>query len=176
MWQPAVYWLWGTTNTEKTRLAQAVCATDCYMTSACSFDSYTGQNVVVLDNLRPSQLSKTYLLDFLSRDMSSIHCRSPPLLAKVIIITSSKPHTQVWEDMQGSEKCEMADLTRVIKEEFHMAADDEAKHALLYRIRCDLARLKDPANWDDNEFYVSWDGQGTPPLPASHDVAASNVS
>jgi hypothetical protein len=179
-WAPAVYWIWGACGTDKSRLARALCVSDCYCKPPDSrwFDGYDGQSVLILNDLRKSTFTYSYLLDLLDRYEFRVEVKGgyTPMLAKVVVITCSKSHATLWRELGGAENECLGQLTRRITEEFELPADDDAKRRLLHRMRRSMARLKDEESWDEEAKYGDWDGEEPVPAPPMKKLKVSDDS
>jgi hypothetical protein len=169
-WMPAVYWLHGDAGTDKSRMARAVFKDSCYCKPPDSkwFDGYDGQEVLILNDLRKSTFTFSYLLDMLDRYEFRVEVKGGyvPLLAKVIIITCSKPHEELWAELGGTTNENLAQLTRRIKRQVNVGtACLEEKQAVVYGMRKSVQELRDQANWDVEDKYGDWDGEGEIPEP-----------
>jgi hypothetical protein len=167
-WKPYVVWLWGDAGVDKSRMASAVCEDQTFRKSPdCKWwDGYSGQDVVVFDDLRKSTFTFSHLLVLLDRGACSVEYKGGmcPLLAKVIIITCSKPHDVLWAEIAGTENENLRQLSRRIDVEFEVRPDnDDAKRHLVDRMRQRLWELSDPANWDPVcPKFGKWDGKSPP--------------
>ena len=164
-WMPAVYWIHGASGLDKSRMAKAVCARDsyCKLPDTKWFDGYDGQGVLILNDLRKSTFTYSYMLELLDRYEFRVEVKGAvvPLLAKVIIITCSKSHEDLWAELGGTENERIDQLTRRIKEEFHITNETQVYECqrLVHRMRVDYRDLKKPENWDVEEKYDDWDGE-----------------
>jgi hypothetical protein len=159
-WKPYVVWLHGHTGSGKSRLAAAVCASSTY-TKNCDhrwWDGYSGQRVVVLEELR-KQFCFSTLLAWFDRRPVTLEFKGgcTQLAAYVMIVTSSMSHREVWKELRGEENERLDQLTRRIDLELDMgkATLEEQKQAL-WRIRQACHRLEDPANHDREDLFGEW--------------------
>jgi hypothetical protein len=169
-WKPHVVWLWGDAGVNKSRMAKAVCSDSTYHKSPDSkwWDGYSGHHVVVFDDLRKSTFTFGHLLVLLDRFSCAVEFKGgmTPLLAKVIVVTCSRPHDVLWQELGGTENENLRQLTRRIDTELHVHAGnvDEQKR-VVHQMRAAVQRLKNPANWDgEDEIFGSWDSN-TPLVP-----------
>jgi hypothetical protein len=144
-------------------MAKAVCSDSTYHKSPDSkwWDGYSGHHVVVLDDLRKSTFTFGHLLVLLDRFSCSVEFKGgmTPLLAKVIVVTCSRPHDVLWQDLGGTENENLRQLTRRIDVELNVHAGnvDEQKR-VVFQMRSAVQRLKNPENWDaEDEIFGSWD-------------------
>ena len=92
------------------------------------------------------------------------------MFAKVVIITCSKSHSELWAELDGTSNENLWQLTRRLHEEIEIIHDNvEEQKQLVIRMREAVARMRDPANWDREELFGEWDGAGSIP-----DIAASS--
>lgn len=160
--KPAVYWLWGASGTDKSRLARAIhLETYCKPPDSRWFDGYDGQAVTVVNDLRKMTFTFSYLLDLLDRYPFQVEVKGGyrQFVSRVIVITSSKRHEDLWGELAGAQNEHLEQLSRRITEQvqFPMALAD--KKALLFRMR---TSLKTVLSEQDDVFGV-WDGSGDPP-------------
>ena len=122
-------------------------------------DGYNGEDVVVLNDLRKSTFTFSYLLDLLDRYDFQVEVKGgyAPMLAKVFMITCSKPHDVLWAELHGTVNESLQQLSRRIHEEFEVTETnlDEQK-GLLCRMRQSLVHMRDPENWDKEELFDEW--------------------
>ena len=170
-WMPHVYWLYGAAGTDKSRMARAVLENSCYCKAPDSkwFDGYDGHDVLVVNDLRKSTFTFSYLLEMLDRYEFRVEVKGGcvPLLAKVIIITCSKSHSELWAELGGTANEHLQQLTRRIRREFCLPAPLNEKQELVTEMRRSVQILKDPSNWDADELYGKWDGKSEIPVPAA---------
>ena len=164
-WMPRIYWLYGPAGVNKSRIAHAVLKGGTYFKPPDTrwFDGYDGGEVLVLNDLRKSTFTYSYLLDLCDRYDFQVEVKGTytPMLAKVIIITCSKPHAQLWAELGGTENENLDQLTRRIAEEVDIGAtslDDQKR--LVTRMRQSVLGMRDSANWDKEELFGEWDGTG----------------
>ncbi len=88
---PIVWWLHGSTGTNKTRLATAISSSFYLKAAGCKwFDGYQGQSVLVLDELRPRDLGYPFLLQLLDRYPLRVEIKgsSCQMKSHFVVITS----------------------------------------------------------------------------------------
>ena len=181
-WMPAVYMLHGKAGTDKSALARAVAPEmDTYEKpdSEKWWYGYDGQDVIVINDIRKGDERFSRLLKILDRGPFEVEIKgsSVPLLAKVIILTSSMPHHEMWAELAGNTNDNLDQMTRRLNngepvEGYGKPCNEydfnemtyEDKEELLCKIRKDVERLRDPANWDKPKFSV-WDGKSPVPEP-----------
>jgi hypothetical protein len=162
-WKPHVVWLWGDAGVNKSRMAKAVCSDSTYHKSPDSkwWDGYSGQHVVVLDDLRKSTFTFGHLLVLLDRFSCQVEFKGgmTPLLAKVVVVTCSRPHDVLWRELGGTENENLRQLTRRLDTELHVTRDNvEEQKRVVFQMRAAVQRLKDPANWDgEDPIFGTWD-------------------
>ena len=68
-WMPRVFWLWGEAGVNKSRMAHAVLKGGTYFKPPDTkwFDGYDGGDVLVLNDVRKTPFTFSYLLDLLDR-------------------------------------------------------------------------------------------------------------
>ena len=78
------------------------------------FDGYDGQEVLILNDLRKSTFTFSYLLDLLDRYEFRVEVKNgyAPMLAKVIVVTCSKSHAELWAELGGTTNENLGQLTR----------------------------------------------------------------
>jgi hypothetical protein len=135
---PAIYWLYGSTGTEKSRLARAV-STDCYnkMPNNRWFDEYDNHEVLIIHDLREGLFDCAYLLQLFDRYSFKVEVKggTRPMRAKLIIITCPRSHTSIWDDMRKGKDEDVMQLTRRITEEVEFPQPEDFKVELLARMR-----------------------------------------
>ena len=161
-WKPTVYWLHGATGTDKSRIANAIC-TDAYFKSPDSrwFDGYDGHRVVVVNDLRKSTFSFSYLLDLLDRYPIMVETKGgmAPMLSCMFIITCSKSPTALWDEIAGVANENVGQLHRRCDHivEFPQGLSD--KQALVATARQQIHHF----HYNDSDtLYGSWDPSTTP--------------
>lgn len=107
---PNVRWYWGTPGAGKSRLADEEAGVDAYVLAIEDkgwWDDYNGEENVLIDDFRPSDMKFNTLLRILDRTRFKVPRRGrcpTPLLAKNIWVTSSQNptymYTGVGEDIQ----------------------------------------------------------------------------
>jgi hypothetical protein len=122
----------------------------------------------VFDDLRKSTFTFGHLLVLLDRFSCAVEFKGgmTPLLAKVIVVTCSRSHDVLWQELGGTENENLRQLTRRIDTELHVHAGnvDEQKR-VVHQMREAVQRLKNPANWDgEDEIFGAWDSN-TPLVP-----------
>ena len=148
---PRVYWLWGEAGANKSRMAHAVLTSGTYFKPPDSrwFDGYDGHDVLVLNDLRNSTFTFSYLLDLLDRYDFQVEVKGgyTPMLAKVIVITCSKSHADLWAELGGTHNENLKQLTRRIYKELHVTHDNVAEQkTVVTSMRQSLLDMRDPAN------------------------------
>ena len=173
-WEPAVYWLWGDSETEKSRLGRAIAHQTVYNKNASTgqwWCGYDGQEVVVINDLRKGHYKFSDLLDLLDRYEYKVQIKggTVQMRAKVFVITSNQPHKAMWSTIAGEENENLYQLTRRLKGGGEYAVgsmDDDEKGQLVYRMRCKLKHLLDPGNWTPGDAkYGDWDVNDPVPDP-----------
>lgn len=103
-----VIWLWGPTESGKTRKAIELAGADFWLSESMGqinrWNKYIGQKVIILDELRPEQLPWSYLLRLLDRYPMHLNVKygTMPLRAHTIIITTNMSPTDFWRsDREG---------------------------------------------------------------------------
>lgn len=167
-WMPAVYWLHGPAGVNKSRMAHAVLKGGTYYKPPDTrwFDGYDGGDVLVLNDLRKSTFTYSYLLDLLDRYEFQVEVKATytPMLAKVIIITCSKAHSVLWAEHGGTENENLNQLTRRIKEEVCITYENvEEQKRVVTRMRKSVVHWRDSSNWDKEDLFGYWDGEGEVP-------------
>ena len=167
-WMPHVYWLWGAAGSDKSRMARSVldCSCFCKAPDTTWFDGYDMQEVLIINDLRQSTFTFSYLLDMLDRYECRVEVKGgyTPLLAKVVIITCSKSHHDLWAQVGGAANENLQQLTRRIKKEFNVGkATDYQKDCCVQEMRESIVFLRDRANWDVEVRYGQWDGKSSVP-------------
>ena len=160
---PDIYWLWGRTGCGKSRMAQAVYSASCYPKPPDSkwFDGYDQHEVLILQELRKSTFTYSYLLDLTDRYEFRVEAKGTyvPMTAKVIIVTCSKPHAELWAELAGEVNENLDQLTRRIKCEFNVTHDNKpAQQKVVQQMRQSVIKLRNPANWDTEDLFGTWDG------------------
>lgn len=135
---PGVYWLHGTSGSGKSRVAKAV-STDSYFKGPDSkwFDGYDGHSTVVINDIRKSTFSFSYLLELFDRYPLRVETKggSVQLLNKVFIVTCSKPPDELWADIAGTTNENVDQLIRRMTRVVAFPIDAEAKKALVRLMR-----------------------------------------
>lgn len=162
--KPKVFWLHGTSGTDKSRLARAVhLNTYCKPPDSKWFDGYDGQPVVVINDLRKMTFTFSYLLDLLDRYPFQVEVKGSyrQFVSKVIIITSSKRHEDLWGELAGVRNDNLDQLTRRLTEQVEFPLEMNEKRALLFRMRTALKEVTS----EIDELFGTWDGTGEVPQP-----------
>ena len=82
------------------------------------------------------------------------------MLAKVIVITCSKSHADLWADLGGTYNENLEQLTRRIYKELHVTHDNLAEQkAAVTSMRQSVVDMRDPANWDSEDMSVFFEKQ-----------------
>ena len=167
-WMPKVYWLYGPAGVNKSRIAHAILQGGTYFKPPDTrwFDGYDGGDVLVLNDLRKSTFTYSYLLDLLDRYDFQVEVKGSyvPMMAKVVVITCSMPHDKLWAQLHGTENENLNQLTRRISEEINIgetSLDDQKR--LVTRMREMVAFMRDHANLDKEDIFDVWDGKGDIP-------------
>ena len=137
------------------------------------FDGYDGHEVLILQELRKSTFTFTYLLDLTDRYEFRVEVKNGyfPMMAKVIIVTCSKPHEALWAELAGQTNGNSAQLSRRIRCQLEVCKDNKKEQQeVVQQMRDSITRLRDPANWDTEDLFGTWDGVSEmpemPELPA----------
>ena len=160
--KPAVYWLWGASGTDKSRLARAIhLETYCKPPDSRWFDGYDCQPVTVVNDLRKMTFTFSYLLDLLDRYPFQVEVKGGyrQFVSKVIVITSSKRHEDLWGELSGAQNEHLDQLTRRITEQVQFPLAIADKKALLFRMRTSLKTVTS----EQDDVFGTWDGRGDPP-------------
>ena len=195
-WMPACYYLYGTAGKRKSELARAVApAVHVYEKpdSEKWFYGYDCHDIVIFNDLRKGDYKYSRLLKMFDRGPFEVENKggSVQMLAKLMIVTAPMDLDTMWEELGGN----INDNIDQMRRRFNYGAvpvegekpcnvyclddmDDDDMECLLYKMRCDLVRLRDPANWDKQRFST-WDGEGDIPEPPkkklkTHDEASSS--
>lgn len=166
-WQPVVVWLAGPAGSDKSRLAKAVC-TDVYMKPPDSrwFDGYDGQRVLVMNDLRKSTLTFSYLLDLLDRYelQVEVKCGYRQMTAEMIIITCAKSHASLWQEIAGHANENLHQLSRRVSKEVMFPLDLKEKRGLLKSLRSMLAaKHLETIGQGGDALFGEWNGVGAVP-------------
>lgn len=161
-WKPIVWWLYGPTGTDKSRIASAIC-TDAYFKSPDNkwFDGYDGERVVVMNDLRKSTFSFSYLLDLLDRYPLLVEAKGSmvPMTSIMFIVTSSKSPHELWHEIAGYENENVGQLTRRCEHivRFPISLDD--KKAIVAKARNEIYDFNKQRT---DDVFGSWDGNARP--------------
>ena len=162
-WAPKVYWLWGPAGTDKSRMAQAV-KEGAYIKPPDTkwFDGYDGQDVVILNDLRKGTFTFNYLLELLDRYPFLVEVKGGyrQFVARVVIITCSKSHAELWAQIAGCENEHLGQLTRRITKEVQLPLSLFEKRTLVREMRLGVQK---PMEVGEDELYGRWDGTGEVP-------------
>ena len=83
------------------------------------------------------------------------------MLAKVIVITCSKPHAGLWAELGGTYNDKLKQLTRRIYKELHVTHDNLAEQkAVVTSMRQLVVDMHAPAKGDSEDMFSKWDGIG----------------
>lgn len=136
--QPGVYWLWGESGSGKSRIAKALC-TDTYFKGPDTkwFDGYDGQSMVVINDMRKSTFSFSYLLELFDRYPLRVETKggSVQLVNKCFVITCSKPPDELWAEIAGSANEAVQQLMRRMTRVVEFPLATAVKHQLVRLIR-----------------------------------------
>lgn len=167
---PGVFWLCGPTGCGKSRLAKAV-STDTYFKGPDSkwFDGYDGQSCIVINDMRKSTFSFSYLLELLDRYPLRVETKggSTQLVNKIFVITCSKPPEELWSEISGTANEHVDQLTRRMTRVVMFPIETEAKHLLLKAMRIYIQY--GVTEIGDAEFGSWTPGQPIPGVAASID-------
>ena len=160
--RPQVFWLWGSSGTDKSRLARAI-HTDTYCKPPDSrwFDGYDGQPVTIINDLRKMTFTFSYLLDLLDRYPFQVEVKGGyrQFTSRVIVVTCSKSHEELWAELAGKENEHLGQLSRRLTEQVRFPCSIADKHALLFRMRTAIGSVQP----ESDAVYGTWDGVGAPP-------------
>lgn len=160
--KPAVFWLYGASGSDKSRLARAIhLEAYCKPPDSKWFDGYDGQPVVVINDLRKMTFTFSYLLDLLDRYPFQVEVKGAyrQFTSKVIVITSSKRHEDLWGELAGQINDNLEQLTRRITEQVAFPCSMQEKRELLHRMRTALTVVAS----ESDELYGTWNGVGEVP-------------
>lgn len=162
-----VFWLWGPAGVDKSRLAKAV-VQGAYNKPPDTkwFDGYDGEEVVILNDLRKGMFTFNYLLELFDRYplQVEVKCGYRQFAGRLVIVTCSKGHADLWGEIAGHENENLAQLTRRITKEVRFPLSKVGKQALLFEMRSALVSSRELGREVDSEFPV-WDGTGAVPEP-----------
>ncbi len=121
-WKPEVIWYWGPTASGKSRQAREDTeGEDVYVKNDGTkwWEGYDGHETVIIDDFRDSWWSLTEMLSLLDRYEKRIEFKggSRQLLAKKIIVTSSKPPEDCYEHCESTASVQ---LCRRVETVIHM--------------------------------------------------------
>lgn len=168
-WQPLVYWLYGPSGTDKSRVANAVCTSTYFKAPDTKwFDGYDQQPVVVFNDFRKSTFTFSYLLDLLDRYAFAVEvkCAVVNMAARCFIFTSSKSHSELWADIAGQQNENLYQLTRRITKEIKFPLSTSEKAELITEMRLKIKeKLLEDAK---DDLYGTWNP--TDPVPPAEDL------
>jgi hypothetical protein len=155
--QPLVYWLYGPSGTDKSRVASAVCTSTYFKAPDTKwFDGYDQQVVVVFNDFRKSTFTFSYLLDLLDRYPFHVEVKGAVvnMTAKCFIFTSSKSHEDLWREIAGHENENLYQLTRRITKEVMFPLEQSGKAELITEMRKAISvKMKESTK---DELYGEW--------------------
>ena len=179
-WKPIVWWLHGPTGTDKSRIASAIC-TDSYFKSPDNkwFDGYDGEKIVVMNDLRKSTFSFSYLLDLLDRYPLLVEAKGSmvPMTSVMFIVTSSKSPSELWQEIAGYENENVGQLIRRCEHviQFPLSMDD--KKAIVAKARNQIFDFRKDHTED---VFGTWNGEERPagviPVPFRSTSSTSDVA
>lgn len=182
-WMPAVYSLVGGPGVGKSAIAAAVLPSSCYVkvpnaSSSEWWDGYTGQRVVVINDLRRCTFKFHRLFDLFDRYPCAVPVKHgfAQLLAQVFVLTLARPYAEEFAVIAGEENEHLGQLVRRVAREWVVTEDTTQleKEEILAEIRGAALRLSDPAH-HDAPMFSTWDGVAPVPVPdrvrrlAAHD-------
>ena len=158
---PAVYWLHGDTGTGKSKIAAAVFPRDSYYKPPDTrwFDGYDGHRVVIINDLRKSTFSFSYLLELLDRYHIQVEHKGGHVAftPRVIIITCSKSAEVLWGHIAGEANENVQQLVRRIKREVLFPLSRPQELELLASMRDDVR-----SSASSGDAFPTWDGVSDP--------------
>lgn len=162
---PKVYWLYGASGSHKSRLANAV-EVGAYTKPPDTrwFDGYDGQSVCIMNDIRKTTFTFSYLLDLLDRYPMQVEVKNGyrQFVSRVVIFTSAKSHAELWAEVTGRENERLFQLTRRITKEVQFPISMEEKMSLLREMRLAAASQQQ----DTDDLYGSWRrGEPVPYMP-----------
>lgn len=137
-----VYFVTGLAGSGKTTLAKQLALLhgyDTYITNsgAHPFDNYMGEECMILDDIRPSDMKFNELLKVLDNNTSSmVHARYADKYfyrCKLCIITSTLPLDQWYKNLQESDGEAKSQLTRRITAQFTIQRFDKITGEILFK-------------------------------------------
>lgn len=168
-WAPLVYWFYGPSATDKSRLANAVCTSTYFKAPDTKwFDGYDQQTVVVFNDFRKSTFTFSYLLDLLDRYAFAVEvkCAVVNMVARCFIFTSSKSHSELWSEIAGQQNENLYQLTRRITKEVRFPLSCMEKAELITEMRL---KIKEKILEDSkDDLYGTW--SPTDPVPPAEDL------
>lgn len=168
-WQPLVYWFYGPSGTDKSRIANAVCTSTYFKAPDTKwFDGYDNQTVVVFNDFRKSTFTFSYLLDLLDRYSFAVEvkCAVVNMAARCFIFTSSKSHSELWSEIAGQQNENLYQLTRRITKEVRFPLSSIEKAELVTEMRLKIKEKLLENSKDD--LYGTWSPND--PVPAAEDL------
>lgn len=168
-WAPLVYWFYGPSGTDKSRIANAVCSSTYFKAPDTKwFDGYDQQTVVVFNDFRKSTFTFSYLLDLLDRYSFAVEvkCSVVNMVARCFIFTSSKSHSELWSEIAGQQNENLYQLTRRITKEvrFPLTAIEKAELVTEMRLKIKEKLLED----SKDDLYGTWNPSD--PVPPAEDL------
>lgn len=158
-WQPLVYWFWGESGTDKSRLAKSVC-TSCYFKPPDNrwFDGYDQHEVIVFNDFRKSTFTFSYLLDLIDRYPFHVEIKGAvvSMVAKCMIFTCSKPHQELWAEIAGSANENLVQLTRRITKEIKFPMSTAEKVVMITDIRNKIDGMVKAERPEGDPLYGQW--------------------
>ena len=133
------------------------------------FDGYSNHDVLILDELRKQTFTCAYLLRLLDRYKMGVEVKggTRQMVAKVIIVTSSKSPEALWADMAGlADPEDVGQLQRRITEVVQLPKPEDYKHRFLARMRKALEDMGKPEVTEADDKYGEWDNRSGEPVPA----------
>ena len=170
-WAPLVYWFWGESGSDKSRLAKSIC-TSCYFKPPDNrwFDGYDQHEVIVFNDFRKSTFTFSYLLDLIDRYPFHVEIKGAvvSMVAKAMIFTCSKPHEELWAEIAGSANENLLQLTRRITKEIKFPLSTAEKVVLITDIRNKIDTMVKAERPEGDPLYGQW----TPgePVPEAVDM------
>ena len=170
-WAPLVYWFWGESGSDKSRLAKSIC-TSCYFKPPDNrwFDGYDQHEVIVFNDFRKSTFTFSYLLDLIDRYPFHVEIKGAvvSMVAKAMIFTCSKPHAELWAEIAGSANENLVQLTRRITKEIKFPLSTADKVVLITDIRNKIDGMVKAERPEGDPLYGQW----TPgePVPEAVDL------
>ena len=166
--QPLVYWLYGASGTDKSRVANAVCTSTYFKAPDTKwFDGYDNHTVIVFNDFRKSTFTFSYLLDLLDRYPMHVEQKGSVvnMMAKCFIFTTSKSHSDLWAEIAGHENENLYQLTRRITKEVMFPLTMEEKTSLITEMRLAIKNLKTD---EKDDLFGTWNPEDE--VPAADDL------